>query len=307
MRRAIVTGAQGFVGRHLVQDLRQRGVHVTTLGRKTAEDLWHIAMGDGPWGEANLARVIDAAEPDAIFHLAGGAVGSAAELEYMNVTLANSLFGAVRDVGARPLLVMFGSAAEYGGALLDGVPICETAICAPLNPYATTKLAQTKAALAFAEATGIEVLITRIFNAIGPGMPRHLALGDFAMQIAALRSTHGTLQCGNLHVFRDFIDVDHVVAILWKLAQNPNARGIVNICSEEATELSGLVEQLICVSGKKITIETVPSRMRPGELRVILGSAALLTKLGAPPPQTDYASAVLRVWEAAESRWAGAS
>ena len=68
-------------------------------------------------------------------------------------------------------------------------------------------------------------------------MPTHLALGNFARQLAALRTPQGTLQSGNINVFRDFIDIDHVVTMLWDLAQNSAARGAVNICSGEATEL----------------------------------------------------------------------
>jgi hypothetical protein len=64
---------------------------------------------------------------------------------------------------------------------------------------------------------------------------------------------------------------------------------------------------LIDVSGKKITIETISSRLRPGELGVVLGSTALLGRLGAGPPKTDYADVVARVWKAAEARFGGES
>jgi hypothetical protein len=82
---------------------------------------------------------------------------------------------------------------------------------------------------------------------------------------------------------------------------------VVNICSGRATELSKLVEMLIDVSGKKITIETISSRTRPEELGVVVGSTAFLAKLGAAPPQTDYADVVERVWKAAEALFSGVS
>ena len=214
---------------------------------------------------------------------------------------------ALRDAHAHPLLVCCGSATEYGAAIVDGVPVCETARCAPISPYGAAKLAQTNATLAFGEATGTPVLIARIFNPIGPDMPTHLALGNFARQIAALRTPHGTLQSGNINVFRDFIDIDHVVTMLWHLAHNPAARGVVNICSGEATELRKLVEILIDVSGKKITIETISSRLRPGELGVVLGSTALLARLGAGPPKTDYRRRGRARMEGSRERFGGES
>lgn len=307
MRRAIVTGAGGFLGRHLVHDLQQHGVDVTALARKPGLEASYIAMGDAPWCPTRFAKIIETVEPDVIFHLVGGVAGSPAALEQLNVGVTTSVMRALRDVQARPLLVCCGSAAEYGAAVTDGTPACETATCAPVSAYGATKLAQTNAALAFAETTGTPVLIARIFNPIGPGMPTYLALGGFARQIAALDSSHGILRTGNTHVFRDFIDVEHVAGALRILAQNPAARGVVNICSGQATELSRLVGILIDVSGKNVTIETISSHLRPGEPSVVVGSTALLARLDAAPPQTDYADVVARIWQDAETRWAGIS
>lgn len=304
MKRVLVTGAAGLLGCHLVHHLRQQGVHIIALGRQPKRDDSYIAMGDAPWCPTRLARIIETAEPDAIFHLAGGVVGSHAELQQLNVSMALGLMQALREVQVRPLLVCCGSAAEYGSAIVDGVPVCETAKCAPLGVYGATKLAQTSAALAFAESTGTPVLVARIFNPIGPGMPTYLALGDFARQIARLHASSGVLRTGNIHVFRDFIDIEHVTKALWVLAQNPDARGVVNICSGQATELSMLVELLIDGSGKNITIETIPSRLRPGEVSVVVGSTALLASLGAAPPPTNHADVIARVWQDAERRWA---
>ena len=169
-----------------------------------------------------------------LFHLAGRAVGSERQLEQLNVEVATAIMQALRDVQRRPLLVCCGSAAEYGSAIVDGLPVEEALSCAPVTAYGASKLAQTKAALAFAESTGTRVLMARIFNPIGPGMPAHLALAEFARDIAAL-GCRGILQTGNIHVSRDFIDIRHVSAALIRLAWHPDACGVVNICSGRAT------------------------------------------------------------------------
>jgi GDP-4-dehydro-6-deoxy-D-mannose reductase len=306
LRRAIVTGARGFLGRHLVRDLLQQGVRVTTLSRQPGPQAepTSVAMGDAPWSATRLARIIEAAVPDVVFHLVGGVIGSSAELEQLNVEVASSIMQALRIAQVHPLLVCCGSAAEYGAAVVDGVPVPETASCAPVTPYGAAKLALTKAALAFGEATATPVLVARIFNPIGPGMPSHLALGEFARQIAIMPGPHGVLQAGNLQVFRDFVDIEHVATALGRLAENPDARGIVNICSGRPTELNTLLDILIGVSGKSVTITTNPARLRPGELQIIIGSTARLASLGAEPPPTDYADVVGRVWRDAEQRWA---
>ncbi len=307
MRRALVTGALGFLGRHLVRDLEQRGIRVTALARRPPAEVPYIAMGDAPWCSSRLARIIESAEPDVIFHLVGGAGGAQAHLKQVNVGVADAVMQALRSIRMRPLFLCCGSAAEYGGSIVDGVPVCESAKCCPLGSYGATKLAQTTTALAFAEETGTPVLVARIFNPIGPGMPTYLALGEFARQLALLRGSCGILQTGNLDVCRDFIDVKHVVKALIKLAQNPAARGVVNVCSGRVTALRKLVDILIDVSGKKITIQTSSTRIRSEEPAVVVGSTARLTRLGAAPPPTDFEDVVARVWREAELRWAGSS
>ena len=308
MRRAIVTGATGFLGQHLVADLQQHGVQVTALARRSSlnEQPWLIPMGNAPWSSARLARIIEAVCPDVIFHLAGGAVGSPPDLIASNVGVTIALMRALQHIAARPLLVCCGSAAEYGAAVVDGVPVEEGAACAPLTPYGTAKLTQTKAVLEFSEATGVPVLVNRIFNMIGPGMPTYLALGEFAQQIARMPTCGGALRTGNLHVFRDFIDVRHVATAFRLLAQNAAARGIVNICTGEAIELSELVDILIAMSGKNVRPEVRLERLRSGELQAVTGSPSRLVKIGVKLPRSNYPDIVADLWNDAKARWGGA-
>jgi GDP-4-dehydro-6-deoxy-D-mannose reductase len=307
MRRALVTGAEGFLGRHLVRELEQHGTQVTGLARCTDAGSAHIEIGDAPWQPEPLARIIRCVEPDAVFHLAGGATGTAEQLEALNAGLAQSVMEALKLAEARPLFVCCGSATEYGGGLIDGVPTPETAACAPLSPYGASKLAQTRAALAFGEATGTRVLVARIFNPIGPGMPPYLALGEFARQIAALPPSGGTLRTGNLDVARDFLDVKLVARALRLLARHPDGNGVVNICSGRAIKLADLVDMLIAASGKPVRTELAPERVRAGELRAVYGDPGLLWRLTGGLPETDYPAVIARIWQDAKARATGAS
>lgn len=300
-RRALVTGAAGFLGRHLVRELERHGTRVTGLARHGGAGSSHVMMGDAPWEPRRLAGIIEATEPDVVFHLAGGTVGTAAQLEAVNVGLARSVMEAIGLAQATPLLVCCGSAAEYGSAVTDGAPTPETAVCAPLSAYGTSKLAQTRAALAFNEAGGARVLVARIFNPIGPCMPPHLALGEFARQIAALPPHGGTLRAGNLEVARDFIDVELVARALRLLAQHPDADGVVNVCSGQATRLAQLVEMLIAASGKPVRPELDPERVREGELRAMFGDPGLLWRLTGRLDETDYPAVTAGIWQDAEA------
>src|ERR1700738_2906900 len=261
MRSAVVTGGLGFIGQHLVKALRRRGVNVRTLGRRQSvdttdtTDTTHIVLDEASWDSPALDRVFEDAAPDCIFHLAGRARGTLAELTHANLGLIQGLLRSLRRTSLRPRLVIAGSAAEYGSAIRDGEPIRETAICAPLSAYGASKQAQTRAALAYADATGTSVLVARIFNALGPNMPVHLAIGDFVNQIASMTRDHGTLQLGNIDVRRDMIDVEHIATLLCQLAEDPHARGVVNVCTGQAPLSRELVEMLIDGCGRKIDIE----------------------------------------------------
>jgi GDP-4-dehydro-6-deoxy-D-mannose reductase len=297
MHSALVTGAHGFIGRHLVDVLRRHGVEVGTLGCRPTGETSHIVVKDGSWEPAALERILVDIQPDCIFHLAGSAQGSLSELTHVNLGLTQSLLRALARTSLRPVLVIAGSAAEYGSAIVDGEPVCETASCAPVSPYGVSKHAQTRAALTYAAATSKPVLVARIFNPLGSGMPGHLAMADFARQIAAMPAGRGRLRVGNIDVRRDMIDVAHVASLLPRLAENPDARGVVNVCSGEAPVLRDLIGMLLTASGRTADIEVDPARQRANELRTIMGSTDRLTRLGCPPPPTDFPAVIAGVWE----------
>jgi GDP-4-dehydro-6-deoxy-D-mannose reductase len=282
----------------------QDGVEVTALTRREGPEPWYVAMGDAPWSADRLARIIEATQPDAIFHLAGGVAGAPHQVDELNLGMTWALMRALGVSGFCPLLVCCGSAAEYGSAIADGVPVSEDTPCLPVSPYGIAKLAQTQAALAFSEATGTPVLVARIFNPVGPGMPQHLAIGEFARQIAVMPALGGVLQTGNLNTWRDFIDADYVVDALVRLAERPEARGVVNICSGQATPLRDLLRLLIDASGKQVSVEPRRDRMRSDDFAVVIGSTERLAQLGAALPATDFTELMARVWIDARQRWA---
>jgi GDP-4-dehydro-6-deoxy-D-mannose reductase len=303
MRSALVTGGQGFIGRHLVNELCRRGVEVRTIGRRKSAEMTgasHIVLDDTLWDSRSLDHVLEDAAPDCIFHLAGSARGTPDELNRANVELLHCVLRALKRLDLRPRLVVAGSAAEYGSAIRDGEAICETAICAPLSAYGASKQAQTRAALAYAETTGTSVLVARIFNPLGPKMPRHLAIGDFANQIASMPPDRGTLRVGNIDVRRDMIDVNHLATLLYQLAENPDACGVVNLCSGQAPLLRELIEMMIDVCGRKVDVEVDWTRVRGNEPATIVGSTTLLEKLRCAPPSTDFPAVLARIYWAEE-------
>ena len=295
MRSAIVTGGHGFIGRHLVRALRQRDLNVYTLGRRRKEDAGHFTLEGAAWNADTLADIIQAAAPTYIFHLAGVMHGTPEELDRINIGMTETLLQALEKTDQRPLLIIAGSAAEYGSAIKDGEPIEETLACAPLSDYGKSKYRQTSEALKYANATGNPVLVARIFNPLGCDMPAHLAIADFTQQLVSMKQGSGQLRVGNIDVRRDMIDVEHIATLLCKLAENPAARGTVNICSGQAPLLRDLVEMLIRNFEKKVDFEIDQARLRRNELKTLIGSTKLLSSLGCAPPPTDFPAVIARI------------
>ena len=282
-RRALLTGASGFLGRHIAARLGAEGWAVARLGRAPAPGTLVRPVWDG----AVFAEILAETAPDVVFHLAGSAWATPVSALYeTNLMLAARLLDAVAARATPPAVVLIGSAAELGFVPADAQPVTEDFPCAPTTHHGIAKLAQTRLGQAWARA-GLKVLVARLFNPVGAGMPAGLALPSFAAQI---RAADRVLRVGNLDVARDFIDVAEAARLIVALAGDPARLGqTVNICSGVATRLRPLVEAMIRLSGRDIAIEVDPARVRPGEMRVLTGSIARLRAAGLVPEAPDFA------------------
>jgi nucleoside-diphosphate-sugar epimerase len=206
---ALVTGASGFVGQHLCQELRRQGMKSVALTRpnSSSNEADERCEIDDVFDVTALRRAIAQVNPNFIFHLAGSAIQPNLDGMYR----ANTLFGASicsalepLDTTPPPVLIVAGSAAEYGPTVSNPRAVTEDTACHPTAPYGIAKLAQTHHTLA---AQGCQPIVARLFNPIGPKMPAHLALGSFAARIALIENA-GVLETGMLDVERDFFDVE---------------------------------------------------------------------------------------------------
>ncbi|MBP0593884.1 NAD-dependent epimerase/dehydratase family protein [Paraburkholderia sp. LEh10] len=293
MMRALVTGASGFVGNRIVEQLAQRGVEVVSVSR------YERAAGATPVSDhrvlarpealAEVEALVTDVAPQCIIHLAGSASApSIADLYRVNTIFAANILRAAAAVAPQPHVLLVGSAAEYGPVPDVDLPVTEAFACRPNTAYGITKLAQTLHGLT-AAAAGSPVTIARVFNPIGPGMSTSLALGSFAEQIAHLPSSGGTLRTGDLDVERDFVDVREASRLLVELALNPVAQGeIVNICTGVGSRLLDITQRLIACSGKPVQLHYESSRTGNSNVRRFVGSPAKLKSLGLSVACPDF-------------------
>lgn len=285
----LVTGASGFCGTHLLHRLTQEGVSIATHGPAQAITGTHY---NTPIDDvAALTAVVKEVQPDFVMHLAGISGGSDYPLHYrVNSLYAANLLKALETAGMadRPTLLV-GTSAEYGMVSEVDLPITEELTPRPYSFYGASKLAQTQLGKILAQ-TGRPLVMVRPFNIIGPGMGPHLVVQAFARQIMDiyLGKQPPVVKVGNMNSSRDFVDVGEVVDIYWRLVQTPAAYGhVINICSERATAICEILDELIALSGVDVDVRVDPARIKNQDILQHYGSNDKLRKiLGIVPQRT---------------------
>lgn len=281
--RVLVTGASGFVGRAVLQQLRIRGVKTVAVSRRlraaVAGEEQRILSKPGD--AAEVRDLLLSVNPQAVMHLAGvSSAPSYSELYEANVIFAANLLDAALAMACKPKMLIVGSAAEYGPVPAAQLPVREDFVCRPNTAYGASKLAQTSHAL-IGSSRGLPVVIARLFNPIGPGMPKSLALGSFAHQIAQMGSCGGVLTTGDLDAVRDFMDVQVAAKLLVDLTLDDVGAGeVVNVCTGEGQRLLDLTQRLIDISGIPVELKHDGARRGNSEVKAFVGDPAKLQSLG---------------------------
>lgn len=281
---AIITGAGGFLGTHLINFLRkndQVDLKIFCLGKTYNDYCENLYLGNIKNKEL-INKHISNIKPDYLFHLAGTSNSSdnIDQTKLVNTDFSKFLLEAIdkNNLQYKTKILITGSAAEYGKVPSSKLPISENFIPKPTSIYGKTKYAQTLHALKW-QKTNKNLVVVRPFNIIGSNMPKHLALGDFIYQIESI-SKKGIIKTGNISVKRDFIDVHDVINLMWKLINNQDAYGeVVNICSGIGVSVADILDELIKSSNKDITIVNEVARMKRDDMQIHFGDNSKLLKI----------------------------
>lgn len=254
-RRALVTGATGFLGSHLVRDLLAAGCHVAVLVRDTrrldrlqgVRDRVDLIEGDVA-SRSSIERINSTAASDLVFHFAAAGtdqrVPSVEALVQTNVQGPLNVFelacrgGAVRFIYA-------GSSAEYG----RGSHLTERSLLHPESVYGASKAAAGMLLHAAGKKQGLPVVAIRFFSPFGPfehawRLVPHVIL--HALQGRDVPLTPG-------HQRRDFLFVDDAIEAVLLAAVCPGVEGeVMNVCTGQETRVRDLVSTILKLMGHPV-------------------------------------------------------
>lgn len=299
MKRVLITGATGFVGRHLAAHCVDQGDVVVGVGRRAPgegeppETLSGYVELDLLEGDA-VRDLIAGESPDWIFHLAGEASVRESwdrpqKAIDANVIGTSNVLEATREHAPEARVLIACSGDEYGAVSAEELPLREERALRPQNPYAVSKACADLLAGFFADAHGLHVIRTRAFNHTGPGQSDRFAIPSFARQMAeagAAGESEIELRTGNLDVRRDFTDVRDVVRA-YRLLLDVAAPGIYNVCSGRSVELREVVRRLAEHAKVEVATRVDPERLRDGEVMDAYGSPERLHAATGWEPRID--------------------
>jgi GDP-4-dehydro-6-deoxy-D-mannose reductase len=256
-----------------------------------------------------VRNVVDAAQPDAIVHLGGQAFVPQSIADPLNTLAVNAggtahVLEAARAYnersGASLRLLIVSSAEVYGNQRPERMPLDENTVARPGNAYAASKLAAEAYALAWHRSYGLDCVVARSFNHIGPGQDDRFVVSSFARQLADIAAGAPPLMhVGNLDAQRDFLDVRDVVAAYVLLLANGRAGEVYNICSGRPVAIREVLRQLITIARVPVEVRDDPERMRSSDLPILSGDATKLRAETGWEPHYSLAASLRDIYAAA--------
>ena len=291
----LVTGANGFIGKHFISYLKYLNRNIFTIGRMPVEDLEANFFSINEINNNKFNDFLINAEIDYFIHLAGNPnLLNIVDNNFINCDLGLKILKKIRTIYKNKVIkcILFGSAAEYG-ILKISSPINEMQLANPNSDYGISKIRQTKEAMAWANHEH-QVLVIRPFSILGENMPKNSAFGSFIDQVQNKKSEY--IKTGNLDVYRDFIDINDLIKFTWKLIFNNNSYGnIVNICSGKPLHLLEMVKYMNSCIKKPKKIKQIPNKKLDKIPKVVFGDNTLLLSLVEKTSLIDWKVSLKRI------------
>lgn len=310
-RIALVTGAEGFIGSHLVRYLQSKDWNVTGTYCVHGANSFPALPGlrfvqcDLRNGQ-RVTQLVGDVEPTHVFHLAAQSLPTLSWSDPVatfesNVMGSLYLLEAVRHMKRRAVVVSACSSAEYGHVPASSIPVTEEQPLHPLHPYGISKVCLDLLARQYFLDYQVPTVNVRIFNTTGPGKTND-APSDFVRQLIRIKKGRqkSVIEVGNLKPRRALLDVNDTVRGLYLAAMKGQRGEAYNLCATTTHRVREILDMAIRLSGVKVEIHPVARLMRPSDEKIIFGSSdKLRNDTGWKPERTieQTLSSMLDHWD----------
>jgi GDP-4-dehydro-6-deoxy-D-mannose reductase len=293
MSRILITGCNGFVARYFVDYFRTNKIVADFAGVDVAQSCLMDGLSYSQidlMDMESIKKLLVVYQPTHIAHFASvSSVSQSWERPVESFTNNTNIFlnivESVRKLGLSPRILSIGSSEEYGNYPQHALPLKEYYQLRPCNPYAIARVAQEMISKLYADSYGLEIMMTRSFNHIGPGQRGVFAIPSFIGQMLKAKAENRTkISVGNIDIVRDFLDVRDVVDAYYKILFFGRKGEVYNVCRGIGYALSDIIKQIAEIIDFSPDLVVDPTKVRPTDNQIIVGdSFKLMTELNWSP------------------------
>lgn len=269
MKKVLIIGAGGFVGKYLIKEFKEDNYEVIAcdINKSNLENEGLKYYDIDILNKENVEKIIDECQPDYLVNLAAiSSVGLSWSIPdktiAVNVIGTLNILEAVKKYNEKCKVLLIGSSEEYES---KNTPLKETDITNANNPYGISKVAQENFAKLYKEKYGLNIVCTRSFNHTGIGQLDKFVIPSFCKQVAEIDKSNkpGKIYVGNLSAYRDISDVRDVVKVYKALLENTTDEIVYNVGSGNSYKIEDLLKYIISLSSQPIEIVIDKEKIRP--------------------------------------------
>lgn len=288
MKKYLITGSSGFVSWYLLKYLNKIDAGAKVLGLDSQPNFYNNEFENINYSHeiVNLLNIntikelISNFKPNFVIHLAsyssvayswGNPVASFAN----NTNIFLNVLEVLRECRIKCRILSVGSSEQYGNVDKSIISISEKTPLNPLSPYAVARVAQELLSKIYVDSFGMDIVITRSFNHIGPGQKDSFVIPSFIKRIKDCLQSNSkdiTIKVGDLRIIRDFTDVRDVVKAYILLLTKGKSGEIYNVCSGKGLSLGQILKILSQLLDVNINTVIDDKYIRPNDNKVLIGS-----------------------------------
>ncbi len=303
MKKALIFGIGGFVGPYLAKELQENGYEI--YGTDTIEKNGAFSYAGyfqcNILDKDNVERIIEEVKPSHIINLAAiSSVGQSWKMPditmQVNVNGTLNIFDSCLSIGIKPSILLIGSSEEY---VVSDKPMDENTPINANNPYGISKIAQEQFAKIYREKYNWNIYCVRAFNHIGVGQRTSFVIPSWCKQVADIEKglIEPIIRVGNINVARDFTDVKDIVRAYRLIIESKNSNVIFNVGQGKVILLSQILDYLISLSSKKISVEINQELIRPNDNKIICCNNERIKRLLNWFPKYDVFETIKEIYE----------